>query len=211
MILQRGSVKEESFTQRFVTSTKSSDFGKGMVIMLCDKCKKNEANILYTEIINGKKKEQHLCEECATNFTTFQMGIPDINNEFSISELLSSLLSNYYTEQLGNKDNKDLGNCSNCNMSYKDIMKIGRFGCAKCYYSFYDEIGKLLRGIQGSELHIGKRSESHESITDGIRSLTDTDKLEIKLQDAIKEERYEEAALLRDKIKELKKEKTKDA
>ena len=33
--------------------------------MLCDNCGKREANIRYTENINGKIKEMHLCEECS--------------------------------------------------------------------------------------------------------------------------------------------------
>ena len=33
--------------------------------MLCDNCKKNEANVRYYENINGEKKELKLCEECS--------------------------------------------------------------------------------------------------------------------------------------------------
>ncbi len=33
--------------------------------MLCDKCKKNQANIHVSRIINGVKYEQNLCMECA--------------------------------------------------------------------------------------------------------------------------------------------------
>lgn len=33
--------------------------------MLCDKCKKNEANYYRKTIINGVTTEQHLCSECA--------------------------------------------------------------------------------------------------------------------------------------------------
>ena len=47
--------------------------------MLCDKCKKNEAKIYYTEIINGEKKEQHLCEDCA-------IGVLLFSDEFTIYE-----------------------------------------------------------------------------------------------------------------------------
>ena len=33
--------------------------------MLCEKCKVREANIKYTEIINGVKTEHNLCSHCA--------------------------------------------------------------------------------------------------------------------------------------------------
>ena len=39
--------------------------------MLCSICHKNEAVICYTEIINGIKKEQYLCPECAAKYTAF--------------------------------------------------------------------------------------------------------------------------------------------
>ena len=38
---------------------------KEWYIMLCDKCKKNEANYYRKTIINGVTTEQHLCSECA--------------------------------------------------------------------------------------------------------------------------------------------------
>ena len=33
--------------------------------MLCENCGKNHANVQYTEIINGEKKQIFLCEECS--------------------------------------------------------------------------------------------------------------------------------------------------
>ena len=60
--------------------------------MLCDRCQKKEAKILYTEIINGTKKEQHLCEECAADYTSFQMEKPILNSELTLGDLLSTLL-----------------------------------------------------------------------------------------------------------------------
>ena len=33
--------------------------------MLCDNCKNREANVKYTKVINGIKKEMNLCEECS--------------------------------------------------------------------------------------------------------------------------------------------------
>ena len=33
--------------------------------MLCENCGDNEANIKYTQITNGVKKQMNLCEKCA--------------------------------------------------------------------------------------------------------------------------------------------------
>ena len=36
--------------------------------MLCDNCGKREANVRYSENINGRRKELNLCEECSKKF-----------------------------------------------------------------------------------------------------------------------------------------------
>ena len=33
--------------------------------MLCERCKIREANIQYTEIVNGVRKEHNFCAQCA--------------------------------------------------------------------------------------------------------------------------------------------------
>ncbi|HHT97334.1 MAG TPA: hypothetical protein GXZ90_05515 [Clostridiales bacterium] len=175
--------------------------------MICSKCNQKEANVLYTEIINGKKKEQHLCEECASKFTSFQMENPDWSNEFNLGELLSSLLTNYYKEDLPKKNiSSKVFSCKKCKISYEEVMRTGRFGCAECYTSFYNEIGRMLKGLQGSDIHSGKRPEGYKSIADNLlEELSDIERLEIKLKDAVQDERFEEAAGYRDEILKLKK------
>ncbi|HCR39551.1 MAG TPA: hypothetical protein DIW41_01490, partial [Lachnospiraceae bacterium] len=88
--------------------------------MLCDKCRKRDAKVLYTEIINGVKKEQHLCEECAANYTTFQMEKPFLNSEFSLGDLLSTLFDNHPASDTKNPvpNIPDLV-CSKCKMTYE--------------------------------------------------------------------------------------------
>ena len=40
--------------------------------MLCEKCKIREANVFYTEIIDGdQKNEHHLCTVCAREFDQY--------------------------------------------------------------------------------------------------------------------------------------------
>lgn len=180
--------------------------------MLCDKCKKNEAHIYYTEIINGEKSEQHLCEECAREYTSFQMGTPILNQELTLGSLLSTILGNYGSaaQEKGNIQ-KEL-HCDNCGMTYSEFMKIGRFGCEKCYESFQSILDNSIRSIQGADTHTGKKPKKYETRTEKIiKELSDIDKLTIKLQDAIEKEEFEEAARLRDRIRELKQEEINNA
>lgn len=177
--------------------------------MLCDRCQKRDAKILYTEIINGMKKEQHLCEECATDYTSFQMEKPLINGELTLGDLLSTLLDNYTTA-----DKRQSGEvmpsltCDSCGTTYEEFIQKGRFGCSKCYRSFNSQLGKTLKSIQGAEIHTGKRPKGLVTVdTDRVmKDFTEAERLMIKLHEAIEKEEFEEAARLRDLIKQMKEE-----
>ncbi|MDF2908037.1 MAG: hypothetical protein K0R34_3358 [Herbinix sp.] len=177
--------------------------------MLCDRCQKRDAKILYTEIINGAKKEQHLCEECATDYTSFQMEKPLMNSDLTLGDLLSTLLDNYTTA-----DKKRSGEvtpsltCSICGTTYEEFIQKGRFGCAECYRSFNGQLVKTLKSIQGADVHTGKRPKGFVTITSDrvYKDIPETDRLSLMLQEAIEKEEFEEAARLRDLIKQLKKE-----
>ncbi len=181
--------------------------------MLCDRCQKRDAKILYTEIINGTKKEQHLCEECAADYTSFQMEKPF--SELTLGDLLATLLDSHYTSDGTSKTNQNNQAdiiCDDCGTTYEEFLQSGRFGCASCYRKFHNELGKTIKGIQGSDVHTGKRPKGYISSTDRIlKGLTELEKLGLKLQEAIEKEEFEEAARLRDIIKDMKKEEASNA
>ena len=181
--------------------------------MLCDRCKLRDAKVLYTEIINGAKTEQHLCEECATDYTSFQMEKPLLNSDMTLNSLLSTLLGAHQSNTANKSGEKkpDLV-CDKCNTSYDEFLQRGRFGCSGCYKSFNSVLGKTLRGIQGAEAHTGKRPKGFVSQTDSIlKDLSEEERLSFELQKAIENEEFEEAARLRDIIRQLKKEEANNA
>lgn len=181
--------------------------------MLCDKCKKNEARIYYTEIVNGEKTEQHLCEECATELTSFQMSASMMNPELTLGSLLSTILGNYHPNTTHEEAHaqKEL-QCDKCGLTYSEFLRVGRFGCDKCYESFEKVLEQSIRNIQGSDAHTGKKPKDFVSNTEKIiKEMPEIEKLSIRLQDAIEKEEYEEAARLRDRIRELKKEEINNA
>jgi len=181
--------------------------------MLCDKCKKNQAKIYYAEIIDGEKKEQHLCEDCATEYTSFQIGTNNMNQELTLGSLLSTILGNYYGNTTHETDHteKELY-CDGCGMTYSEFMSVGKFGCAKCYDSFEKVLENSIKSIQGSDTHTGKKPKGFETKTEKlVKELSEIDRLSIRLQDAIEKEEFEEAVKVRDKIRELKKEEINNA
>ncbi len=165
--------------------------------MICDICGKKESTVHLTEIINGKATELHLCEDCAREKGT------QMEQHFGIADLLSGLAdlgSGVETkEEVGLK-------CLNCAMTYKDFKKIGRFGCSQCYGAFKKYIPSLLKRIHGSTKYIGEipTTEEYQVVRDELQELRK------KLQELVEREQYEEAAKIRDKIKNLEIERTKD-
>lgn len=168
--------------------------------MLCDVCGKNQATVHLTEIVDEQMNELHLCEECAR-----QKSI-EMEQQFGLSDLLAGLAE---FEKPGDADKEGTRlKCPNCKLTYADFKKIGRLGCGECYVAFKRQLGTLLKKIHGSSQHIGKSPVKVTPVTEktmGLQELRD------RLQEAIKEEAFEEAARLRDQIKEMEKEEKNEA
>lgn len=161
--------------------------------MLCDICGKNPATVHLTEIIDDQMSELHLCEECAHQ-KSLQM-----EQQFGLSDLLAGLVE--FEKPV--KDIASVGvKCANCGFTYADFKKIGRLGCGECYNAFRKYLGTLLKKIHGSNQHIGK---SPLKVTKVLKKKIDLQELRRRLQQAIEMEAFEEAAKIRDQIKELEK------
>jgi len=173
--------------------------------MLCDNCGKNEANIKYTQIINGVKKEMKLCQKCSES-----LGIDDINFNMSIdfSSFLGDLISDYEENSFMPMMSKPKElRCNNCNTTYSEFLNTGKFGCAECYDAFSSKIESVLKRIHGSNKYVGRKSKSavnKEEKNQEQKEENKLNKLERDLKQAIKEERYEDAAKIRDEIKKNK-------
>jgi protein arginine kinase activator len=161
--------------------------------MLCDICGKNPATVHLTEIIEDQMNELHLCEECARQKSS------QMEQQFGLSDLLAGLVEfgkpSKETEAITVK-------CANCGLAYADFKKIGRLGCGECYDAFKKYLGPLLKKIHGSNRHAGKFPIKVAKV---LKKKTDIQELRSKLAKAIEEEVFEEAAKIRDQIKELEK------
>lgn len=159
--------------------------------MICDSCGENKASLHYTKIINGKIEEKHLCEKCAGQSQDFYFDYP-----FSLNKLFTSLIGNIQD------DEEDFYiKCETCGLTYKDFRKEGKFGCSQCYEVFKDKLDPLIKGLHGHTIHRGKIPKSaHKKIF----LKREEDDLKIQLEKAVKEEEFERAAIIRDKLKDLK-------
>lgn len=153
--------------------------------MLCDKCKKNNATFHSTVNINGNVTETHLCENCAKENKLFSF-----NNFLSPSFDSFDLLNDF--EEL---------TCDNCGYTLSDFQESGLLGCSNCYNVFKEIINDNLQKIQPSNVHVGKKLNLEENLTEKEKEIK---KLELQLKQAVNEENYELAGELKKQIIALK-------
>lgn len=162
--------------------------------MLCDICNKNPATVHLTEIVDNQMNELHLCEECARQKSA------QMEQKFGLSDLLTGMME---FEKHAKKDpEQEALKCSNCGLTYPDFRKIGRLGCGDCYIAFKKYLGPLLKKIHGSSMHFGKAPIKTIKLS---KKKNDMQDLRLRLQKAVESEAFEDAARLRDQIKELEK------
>lgn len=181
--------------------------------MLCQNCGENEANVRYTQIVNGVKKEMVLCEKCSK-----ELGIGNLNLSMPIN--FSSFLGDLFEDEkefLPNFMKSEELICNKCGMTYDEFINTGKFGCDNCYEIFSEKIDPILKNIQNGNRHIGRGIASKNNHQKQIKNEKaymkesknenniQLEKLKQDLKIAIQEERYEVAATIRDEIKKLEK------
>ena len=159
--------------------------------MNCEVCGKKEATVHLTEIVNDQVTKLNLCEDCAR-----EKGA-EMEEHFGLSELLAGLTDIGTTVE---PETAITTKCPNCGLSYQNFRKIGRLGCSVCYDAFKKELTPLLKRIHGSDRHVGKVPLKGGKTIKDTRTLQD---LKVQLDKAIQMEEFEEAAKLRDKIRDL--------
>ncbi|MBQ9119374.1 MAG: UvrB/UvrC motif-containing protein [Lachnospiraceae bacterium] len=176
--------------------------------MICGICKVREARIFYTEIINGEKNEQYLCEECAAKNTHFRIKTPFADQELSLGGLLSGLLEETLEKQKNEQESEGTAvlACPHCGLTYGEFRQKGQFGCAGCYQSFGKRLERSIKKIHGADLHTGKQPKHmdgpREPVKEELPELSEAERLSMRLQQALEQEDYETAAVLRDRIRE---------
>ena len=171
--------------------------------MLCDECGKNKATVHLTEIVNDLITKLNLCESCA------KAKGAEAEQHFGIADLLSALsdVEAPLPTAPGGAAVPSKHKCPSCGLTYEDFKRVGRLGCGECYKVFKTSLAPLLKRIHGANQHIGK-SPNAEALTEQKANHKHQQELEQAKQDllkAVKNEEFEVAAGLRDKIKFLEK------
>jgi protein arginine kinase activator len=165
--------------------------------MICQRCGRNQATTHIKTLYNGKLEEYNLCSECAREIgvNPFEFGLP-------FTGMIESML-------LGSVNKKTSEKCPVCGKSYDEIVKSGKIGCPNCYKFFSDRLLPIIQRYHGVSKYKGKAP-----VESGLIPLKDKSQLVVlestelqkkkqQLKEAIEEQRYEDAAVLRDEIHDM--------
>lgn len=169
------------------------------------KCKKCGATPISGKIIiqsdNGTE-EINLCDKCLHEFLKEH---PEVVNSADLGQMfkffMTALGGMKLPEQINQlSQNREIPenirvSCPSCKMSLKDFRNYKRAGCSTCYSFYRDEIDAFLLNLCGENSQT--RQQSSDSLENRLKMLHG------ELEKAIRSEKYELAARLRDDLKKL--------
>lgn len=152
--------------------------------MLCEECGKQPAEVVLTTIVNGQSATRHLCRECVKKYKAGDI-------QAVLAAVLSAMAQKQQTPDIA---------CPRCGETYAEFQKTGMLGCAECYQAFRRELTPLITSVQGRTQHAGRRppvSKEEQAL------ITEREQLRARMEAAVAEENFEEAARLRDALRAL--------
>jgi protein arginine kinase activator len=155
----------------------------------CQFCSK-PATVHLTDIVDNHKKELHLCQDCAEQQQLIQ------HQELNLPAILQTLIGQHVGPQAAELSRLT---CPACGIKYVEFRAQGRLGCPHDYVVFRSALGPLLERIHRSAHHVGKVPR-HNAADPGRQA--ERVELRRRLQAAVASEAYEEAAHLRDLLRE---------
>lgn len=170
-----------------------------MIPESCKDCPKKKT-VHLTQILESGMKKFDVCEDCP------------VASKFQDPSLFKSLST--YTGMKGDQDGTSESTedsepstsekpgitCPTCKYPEETFNKNGRLGCPNCYEIFDENIDKILPEMHRGTMHKGKIPAHLES---SIQRENQIHLLEQDLQEAIRSENFEEAAQIRDTLREM--------
>jgi protein arginine kinase activator len=168
--------------------------------MLCQDCKKREARVQITQIVNNEKTTLSLCKKCAA---ARGFHSPLENAPFPLADILSGLADSLPKRK--DAAGEDSLSCPECGLTFEAFARQGRFGCGECYKAFRGRLEMIMRKIHGASLHRGKAPTTEVVSPDkeGTIPVKEEERLEAELKKAVEAEDFERAAEIRDKLKTI--------
>lgn len=166
-------------------------------------CGQREATVHLLELIDSQQKSVWLCNICASGRIDLPREEEDeptfrpAADSDGDSSSLASFLGQGFAED-GQRSH--VSACPNCGYEIKGFQDSNRFGCADCYLHFRAQILPILARFHRHASHVGKVPQQAGGVASRQGELT---RLRVALEKAIRSESYEDAARLRDQVRDL--------
>lgn len=147
--------------------------------MRCDRCGKNEATFYYKSNINGKVTQVHLCPQCAE-----ELGYTD---SFRSAGMTGGLFGDFFSRPFG--------------MLEPFFSGLG----SRMLTEFPEPVDVLGQARESTPAQEGTGDLLPRDEQDALTRQRKRNALQTQLNLAVQEERFEEAAKLRDELKALEK------
>jgi protein arginine kinase activator len=174
----------------------------------CQLCAKRPATTHLTELdASGGNRELHLCGHCIQS-----LGIPLQDGPPPIAELIEKGAEDVVaatSEVAGNEVAEVVEDetCPQCGLAFSEYTANNLFGCAHDYAAFSEQLEPLLKRYHGATRHVGRaptRTPEPAPAAEAVATPLGTRRrLEAALKDAVTHEHYEEAARVRDQLRQL--------
>jgi protein arginine kinase activator len=162
---------------------------------MCSVCKEKPATFFLSKISSDNKKQDlDLCDDCAK-----AKGVDNMNVLAAIADA-DLMLGLGASQEIGQTAGGSELKCPRCGFTQADFKKSGRLGCPECYLTFAEGMASLLKTMHKGTRHVGKAPEALRASRDNSDQIK---ALQKKLSKAIDSEDFEEAAQLRDEIKQV--------
>ncbi len=174
--------------------------------MICQNCHKNQATVTVLEIqpsnevsadggagVKQSYQEEQLCEICAQAKNLPHAPVP----KKSMSDIWKLLQSS--SARSAKSKGADL-TCPDCGMTREEFRRRGRVGCSQDYELFARDVREILERVHGATQHVGRLPGVSDAELTRMEEVT---QLKKRLQVAIQEEAYENAARIRDELQGL--------
>ncbi len=165
----------------------------------CEACKKKPATVHITEVVEHpaapdeayKIEHKDICESCAASLNLAHSP-PVTKSVIEIWKLLEQSAKS-------RRQQSDVA-CPDCGMTLREFRSRGRLGCPRDYEVFHAHLDPLLQRIHNAERHVGRLPGLDASQIERMQQIHD---LRERLETAIRDEEYEDAARLRDELQQL--------
>jgi protein arginine kinase activator len=153
----------------------------------CELCKTNTATVHFKQVSDGVARELFVCEACAAR-NGFEIQSPT-----SLTDFLFGVGFEAAEPQPQGETGKA---CPVCGLTRRDFDKTSRLGCPACYDAFEAELRPILAEMQDGSRHCGK-------VPAFARVSAEAAALQEALDKAVARQDFEEAAVLRDRLRTL--------